>query len=84
MNQPGFEPIQIVEDALDADVLDGVLRERWSLAQLEKEYILRVLEATRGHRGRAADILGIDRRTLYRKLRQYGAGKGDAGVTLLR
>ena len=59
----------------EPDVLNAVLDQHWSLARLEREYILRVLDATRGHRGRAADILGIDRRTLYRKLRQYGAGK---------
>jgi DNA-binding NtrC family response regulator len=84
MNQAGFDPIEVVEDVPDADVLGAVLREQWTLARLEKEYILGVLEATRGHRGRAAVILGIDRRTLYRKLRQYGARKGGASVTVLR
>lgn len=40
----------------------------WSLKQMEKEYILEVIRHTEGHRNRAAKILGIDRRTLYRKL----------------
>ena len=44
----------------------------WDLARLEREYILAVLEGTRGHQSRAAERLGIDRRTLYRKLREYG------------
>lgn len=43
----------------------------WSLREIEREYILAVLEHTGGHRGRAARILGIDRRTLYRKLREF-------------
>lgn len=42
----------------------------WSLHRLEREYIRAVLAFTEGHRGRAAQILGIDRRTLYRKLRE--------------
>jgi DNA-binding NtrC family response regulator len=43
----------------------------WSLREIEREYILAVLEHTGGHRSRAARILGIDRRTLYRKLREF-------------
>jgi DNA-binding NtrC family response regulator len=46
--------------------------EKWSLARLEREYILEVLESCEGKRTAAADILGIDRRTLYRKLKDYG------------
>jgi len=46
------------------------LREEWTLERLEREYTAAVLESTRGHRGRAAEILGIDRRTLYRRLRR--------------
>ncbi len=39
-----------------------------SLADLEEEHIRKVLEATHGHKTRAAEILGIERKTLYRKL----------------
>jgi DNA-binding NtrC family response regulator len=46
------------------------LERGWSLREIEREYILAVLEYTGGHRSRAARILGIDRRTLYRKLRE--------------
>jgi DNA-binding NtrC family response regulator len=49
---------------------DVALEEGWSLKRLEDEYIRAVLSHTSGHQGRAANILGIDRRTLYRKLRQ--------------
>jgi len=45
-------------------VLERARQERWDLARLEREYILSVLDEVRGHRGRAARILGIDRRTL--------------------
>lgn len=39
-----------------------------SLDEFEKAYILKVLERTSGNKFRAAEILGIDRKTLYRKL----------------
>jgi DNA-binding NtrC family response regulator len=44
---------------------------RVTLEQLERVYILHVLEQESGHQSRAAVRLGIDRRTLYRKLKQY-------------
>jgi DNA-binding NtrC family response regulator len=45
--------------------------ERLTLDALEQRYILHVLAQERGHQSRAADRLGIDRRTLYRKLKEY-------------
>ncbi|HEX8493950.1 MAG TPA: sigma-54 dependent transcriptional regulator [Pyrinomonadaceae bacterium] len=42
-----------------------------TLEELERQHILRVLEETNGNRERAAAILGISARTLYRKLREY-------------
>jgi transcriptional regulator with PAS, ATPase and Fis domain len=43
-----------------------------TLENMEKNYILRVLEAHHQDHGQAAAILGIHRKTLLRKLRQYG------------
>lgn len=40
--------------------------------QLERRYISLVLEKTGGRKDKAAQILGINRRTLYRKEREYG------------
>ena len=57
-------------------LLTDAAAERWDLARLERAYILRVLEATGGHQSRAAQWLGIDRRTLYRKLREYERAEG--------
>jgi DNA-binding NtrC family response regulator len=42
-----------------------------TLEVLERRYILHVLDQEEGHQSRAAERLGIDRRTLYRKLKQY-------------
>jgi len=40
------------------------------LDEVERRYIVRVLEATNGNKLKAAEILGIDRSTLHRKLKQ--------------
>jgi DNA-binding NtrC family response regulator len=40
--------------------------ERLTLAELERRYAAVVLEETGGNKTRAAEILGIDRKTLYR------------------
>ena len=42
-----------------------------TLEQLERAYIFHVLALESGHQSRTAVRLGIDRRTLYRKLKQY-------------
>jgi DNA-binding NtrC family response regulator len=39
-----------------------------TLSDLEQDHIRRVLEATHGNKTRASEILGIERKTLYRKL----------------
>ncbi|CAN5776800.1 hypothetical protein BH11MYX4_BH11MYX4_12110 [soil metagenome] len=47
---------------------------------VERRYILRVLEAAGGNKSVAARILGLDRKTLYRRLESYGVGdKEGAG-----
>jgi two-component system, NtrC family, response regulator AtoC len=43
-----------------------------TLEEIERRHIFRVLEETNGNRERAAAVLGISARTLYRKLREYG------------
>jgi DNA-binding NtrC family response regulator len=43
-----------------------------SLAELERMHVERVLASVAGHRGKAARILGISERNLYRKLKEYG------------
>ncbi|MCI0570766.1 MAG: sigma-54 dependent transcriptional regulator [Myxococcaceae bacterium] len=43
-----------------------------TLAEVEKRHILTVPEAVGGNKSTAAQLLGVDRRTLYRKLATYG------------
>ncbi len=52
----------------DRRILDEAVERTLSLEEVEKEYILRILEKTGGNKYQAAHILGIDRKTLYRKL----------------
>ena len=46
------------------------------LEEVERRYILRVMEAVGGNKTYAAQVLGVGRKTLYRKLEQYGAADG--------
>jgi DNA-binding NtrC family response regulator len=57
---------EAVEDAIAAMEPGGVAGE--TLAETEADQIRRVLAATGGNKSRAAAILGIERKTLYRKL----------------
>ena len=43
-----------------------------TLAEVESKYITNVLESVDGNKTRAAEILGITKKTLYHKLREYG------------
>ena len=47
-----------------------------TLADLEREFIERVLEDEAGNKTRAAQRLGLDRKTLYRKLDEYAKDRG--------
>jgi transcriptional regulator with PAS, ATPase and Fis domain len=60
-----------------------------NLESMEEQMIIRALEKSGGHRGQAADALGISRRTLSRKLKEYsieaapGGGPGALGYISL-
>lgn len=58
-------------DAAERRLLDRARAEKWNLDRLEREYILEVLDEHSWHQARAARTLGINRRTLYRKLKRY-------------
>jgi len=48
-------------------MIDDAIAEQLTLAELGDRYTARVLEFTHGNKARAASILGINRRTLYRR-----------------
>lgn len=59
-----FQPTRISLDNADPD---GLL----PLEEVEKRYILHTLSVLGGNKAQAAQVLGVDRRTLYRKLERY-------------
>ncbi|MGB8333577.1 MAG: sigma-54 dependent transcriptional regulator, partial [Desulfobacterales bacterium] len=54
-------------EQISAEILSGK-----SLKEMEKTMIMRTLQETDGNRTHAAEILGISRRTLQLKLKEYG------------
>jgi DNA-binding NtrC family response regulator len=54
----------------DETLFEKAMEENLTLDQLEKEYIKRVLIETGGNKSKAAERLGLDRKTLYRKLEE--------------
>ena len=54
------------------EVLQAYMNDTVPLAEIEKRYILSVLQQFGGNQVRAAAALGIDRSKLYRRLKQYG------------
>jgi len=51
------------------------LPELLALEEIERRHVLRVLEACDGNRTDAAKMLGLDRKTLYRKLLRWGVNE---------
>lgn len=62
-------PASIIQKA-DEKLFEKAVEEKFTLDQLEKEYIRRVLIETGGNKSKAAERLGLDRKTLYRKLQE--------------
>ena len=48
-----------------------------TLEENDRRYILRVLKLLGGNKARAAEVLGLDRRTLYRRLEKYDGKPHD-------
>jgi DNA-binding NtrC family response regulator len=65
-----------VRGALTPVYSPGSLR---PLEDVERDYILAVLEAVGGNKLKAAETLGIGTSTLFRKLKQYQAASGTGG-----
>jgi len=45
---------------------------RVTLDEIRRRHVVHVLDACGGNRSEAAKILGVDRKTLYRRLRRWG------------
>jgi len=64
---PAIQALSNGKETQGLDLPSGI-----SIQEVEKALILKTLEDTGGNRTRAAEILGINRRTLQNKLKEYG------------
>ena len=70
---PEVAPAQSADGSSDLkQILAAYMSDRVPLAEIEKRYILSVLQQFGGNQVKAAAALGIDRSKLYRRLKQYG------------
>jgi DNA-binding NtrC family response regulator len=65
----------IGSDDLPNDLIANPKASGARLEDVEREHILKVLKEVGGQRGKAAEILGVDPKTLYRKLLSYGVNE---------
>jgi DNA-binding NtrC family response regulator len=73
-------PAEIQRATGNRRVIRSAAERGLSLAELERDYIFEVLQRAGGNKSRAAEILGIPRRTLYRRLDEYAAASAtDSG-----
>lgn len=71
LHSTGASPF-LTESRFDAPAEEKLVANVPTLEELERVHIRYVLERVRWHQGRAAAVLGISSKTLYRKIRQYG------------
>ncbi|MBP1636415.1 MAG: Response regulator containing CheY-like receiver, AAA-type ATPase, and DNA-binding domain [Acidobacteria bacterium] len=67
-------PLQAARPDIGEQLFEGLP----ALEEIERRYLLHVLERVGGNRTRAAEVMGIDRRTLYRMAERFGIDLGDS------
>ena len=68
-----IEPADLLYYGLNVeDSLETGSSKNKRLVDVEKEHIMKTLRMFDGHKGKTAEVLGIDRKTLRMKLRTYG------------
>jgi two-component system response regulator HydG len=74
-------PPKLRDDQAKRMVIDGIdPNELTTLAELEGRYVRRVLAACDGNKTHAARVLGIDRRSLYRRLEEPKPAPADVAT----
>jgi two-component system response regulator HydG len=64
-------PERIASGGQIAERLSEAARRHLTVREMERLYILEIVRQVSGNKSRAAEILGLDRKTLYRKLDEY-------------
>jgi DNA-binding NtrC family response regulator len=70
-------PDEIRRASGNREVIRSAVDRGLTLSEVEREYIFSVLRRMGGNKTRAAEALGIPRRTLYRRLDEYAGGSAD-------
>jgi DNA-binding NtrC family response regulator len=63
-------PDSITGEKKGGNILEKAVQEKYSFDRLLKEYIKKLMIETGGNKTRVSEILGIDRKTLYRKMKE--------------
>jgi DNA-binding NtrC family response regulator len=74
----GDLPPRVREGEGITSLIQRAAQELLPLEAVERAYVLDVLKRAEGNKTKAAEILGLDRKTLYRKLTEWAAHDGDA------
>lgn len=72
---PSDLPATVQQLGTTQQLLSAGLEHEKTLKQVEEDYIRLILDKTGGNKYHAAEILGIDRKTLYRKIAEMEKGK---------
>jgi DNA-binding NtrC family response regulator len=73
----GPDDLQLALHDARRDTPAALFEDLPSLEEVERRYLAHVLKAVGGNRTRAAEVLGIDRRTLYRMAARFGINWND-------
>jgi DNA-binding NtrC family response regulator len=64
-------PDKVRSDLHEAKRVEDFFAELPTMEEVERRYLAHVLKVTGGNKVKTSEILGIDRRTLYRKAEKY-------------
>jgi DNA-binding NtrC family response regulator len=70
---PDYLPERVRTSGSASVLIARSVEQNMTIREMEREYILEVLRRTGGNKSRAAELLGLDRKTLYRRLDEYRA-----------